>query len=115
MGDPCSKETNDKVMDRIEQGLSIEQVCDKYNALLAVNERLTHAVNDRDCEIERLRKFAKRGPYDESAASRAMHLQARVEALEARQRYLCDCLEAVGVDSSAALQAEPLAATEGES
>jgi len=64
MGDPWSKETGDKVMDRMEQGLSIEQVCDKYNALLAVNERLL-----------------------------------------ATQKYLCDCLEEVGVDSSAALAA----------
>ena len=86
MSDPCSKETNDKVMARIEQELSVEKVCDKYNALLDEVEHLTHAVNDRDCEIERLRKFAKRGPYDESAASRAMRLQARVVALEARLR-----------------------------
>ena len=40
MGDPWSKETGDKVMDRMEQGLSIEQVCEKYNAVLADNERL---------------------------------------------------------------------------
>ena len=41
-------------------------------------------------------------------------LEDRIKVLEAKQKYLCDCLEAVGVDSSAALQAEPVAAADKE-
>lgn len=81
MGDPCSKETDDKVMDRIEQELSIEQVCDKYNALLANVEVLEgtlrliiEGVRSRNCE----------GDYE------WQYLLLAINALAATERGECD-------------------------
>jgi len=90
MGDPWSKETGDKVMDRMEQGLSIEQVCDKYNALLAVNERLTEAFDLADglrkahqAEIERLHEAMDvTNGWGQEMRDRYSEKCARVEALE---------------------------------
>ena len=71
--------------------------------------------NCKDCEIERLEANFKLA--NEQAKANAIEIKVRgkrIAKLEAKQKYLCDCLEAVGIDSSSALQAEPLAALNGE-
>jgi len=50
MSDPWSKETGDKM----EQRLSIQQVCDKYNALYADNEMLRDELEQQYARVEKL-------------------------------------------------------------
>ena len=46
-------------------------------------EELQAKLDDRDCEIERLLEYAKKGPYDESAAKECLILRAKLDAVNA--------------------------------
>ena len=64
------------------------QVLEKrIEALEAEVEAGKNTVNDRDCEIERLKEFAAKGPYSESTARKCQALESKLEAVRGLQRY----------------------------
>jgi len=84
MGDPWSKETGDKM----EQRLSIEQVCDKYNALTEAFDLADGLRRSHQAEIVRLNDALKDAQTDNLNLRRDRNeLRKRVKALEAEARW----------------------------
>jgi hypothetical protein len=53
-------------------------------------KELQAKLDDRDCEIERLLEYAKKGPYDESAAKECLILRAKLDAVTEGLALLAD-------------------------